>query len=692
MNESSKGMKEDRLTEEDVSIKRESKRIIPLIFLLLCLLGITLRLYRLGQSLLYIDEITITWFAALPRTVGNIFHDIYAANMQGFTGQNMPIQYALLNVFYHIYKAFGIQEVSEFLTRLPYALTGILSLPLMYLTVKRVFNSRRIGLWALLLLSTSFSHVLRSRDATGYAPLMFFILLNSYGLAGLMLPDEHQSRKKTVGFLVAFIFGVLGSFLTHLTSWFYLAPEGVVAAVVSFSRMRASFRQGNRGKVFLRQHAVAFIMLGSLLVMALCFIRFPLAVFKGHGIVDNNREYPGLTHVLYQVANFSWGQGAGRLAGAFAILTCALITGWKQNRSKVYTLVFLVTLPVLLIATFNFRDVHPRYLSVVFPAYVALLAVGFSGAQDFIARHIRYRQTQVVFIVVVVLLLGAWLSGPYRALYSMHRKLFPMYELRQGLEQVLEPNAPYIWQNGYHARQLGQAYKIPGHHSIPGIYPSGQPNPGQPFIAMNDQMRRLAMALPQAVLIVDEKDAFFQHEIYLWPNRFYQHRLPIQNEPWVDQLYNWGFESIEYKPGAVSFAVLYNTTEEVIERLRNESDKAIWPKGDAWQYQQIQNGMTLMSINGEATLQTANFVPEGNTYTVRFTGLTTGSGSILLAGAGLPPNGIYGSFSPSQQAVTVDVGPVELKPGLDELNVTVLPSTGQPLFYVVAVELVPVEP
>jgi hypothetical protein len=670
-------------------MKERGKWICLVLVLGLVGLGAFLRLYHLGRALLWIDEITITWFAALPRTVGQIFREIYAADMQGFTGQHMPIQYAMLNLFYHAYSALGIVDFSEFLTRLPFALTGIAALPLMYLTAKRYFNSKSTALWALFLLSISFFHVMKSRDATGYAPLILFILLNSYGAVGIMLPEAGCSNWKKTLFLIAFLLGTLGAFLTHLTSWLYLAPEGMILVGCIGWPIWKKWRAGHKFTDLIRQNIWGIALVLLLLISALCFIRFPLAVTKGHGIHEDVRESLGLAHFVYQIAHFSWGKGGGRLISAVVVFFAALILGWKKCRLKMIWVSVLTIMPAFLIAVLNFRGFHPRYLSVILPAYLALLALGFSCAQEALSQRIKYKHIQEGFAGVVILLFIIWLWGPYRALFAMHTKAFPIYETRETLLSVIEPETPYIWQNAFQARQLGQAYAIPDHACINGMYPNGTGEPRQQFLMMDHYFQIIARSVPTAPMIIDHNDRFFFDSAYQWPKSYYKRKIAVEREPWLRKLHDWGFEHVGYDPDGFDYYIYYNTTEDIVEQVQSVQGLAVWPVGKKWHFQRLPNGITIMVNDGPSELKLVNFKPGCEQGRLRVTGFAAQNGSLMLTGPGLPPNGIFASFGPSaNQAVTLELPGIPLRSGTQIFTFSVFPQSQQPVFFPVTFELV----
>lgn len=670
-------------------MKEQKKWIIGTIVVFLIALGTFLRLFRLGQPLLWIDEITITWFAALPRTAGQIIQEIFTADMQGFTGQHMPLQYVLLNFFYYIYKACGINDVSEFLTRLPFALSGILALPLMYLTSKRFWGSTKLGLWSLFLLSISFFHVLKSRDATGYAPLILCILLNSYGAVGILLPDAEQPRRKLIVYFIAFIVGTIGAFMTHLTSWLYLAPEGMIMLGCTVLPMWKSWRKGDKLPTLFKSKILSLIALMALLVMALCFIHFPLAVTKGHGIYEDIRESLGVSHLLYQIAHFSWGKGAGRLISAILLLLAAFVAGWKKYHAKVLIVATLWVIPAILIAILNFRGFHPRYMSVILPVHITILALGCSCVQELITNVIKHRHTAAIYLGMVALLLTAWLWGPYRALFLMHSIAFPIYEVRETLQSVLEPDAPYIWQNAFQARQLGQTYMLPGHACINGMYPNGTGEPKQQFLIMDQNLRHICKTIPNAPMIIDRNDLFFLDQDYQWPHTFYNREIPVKKEPWLKKFHEWGFMSVGFDPDSFDYHILYNTTDDIVNQIKSTQGLAIWPQDKVWQFQRLQNGIVLIINTGPAALTVANFNNQCNQVKLRITGFATGNGAVMITGANLPPSGIYSSFQASgNQAVTMELGHIPVTFGIQQLTFSIFPPAQEVLFYPIAFEII----
>ena len=139
-------------------------------FLLYILLGFStwLFFYRLDyQSLTSWDE---AWYASISREI--ITKNDWL-NLR-FNGQSYfdhpPMGFWLMAVSY---KFFG---VSEFSTRLPSALSGVLSVTLLYLFGQYAFKKKEIGFVAGMILATCVWYVLRARSGNLDALFLFFYI------------------------------------------------------------------------------------------------------------------------------------------------------------------------------------------------------------------------------------------------------------------------------------------------------------------------------------------------------------------------------------------------------------------------------------------------------------------------------------------------------------------------------------
>ena len=135
-----------------------------LLAILLTLIAAVPRLYNLGELGFYMDEET-TAFAARS----------YYESGKPAMPSGLPYYRALPHTWLiaQSIKLFGVEN--ELSYRLPGAIFGILTIPLLFLLARR-YTGTHIAFLAALLLALSEWHIITSRQARMYAPMLFFYL------------------------------------------------------------------------------------------------------------------------------------------------------------------------------------------------------------------------------------------------------------------------------------------------------------------------------------------------------------------------------------------------------------------------------------------------------------------------------------------------------------------------------------
>lgn len=157
------------------------------------LLALVLRLYRIDAQSFWVDEV-VTWKAAgLPitemLTAGTYYaraHILYYAIMHGIV----------------------LVSDSEIAMRLPSALLGALSVPLLFMVGER-WMDRGIGIAAAALLAISPLHLYYGQEARPYAALVFFVLL------ALVCLERALRRPGNAGWQAGFVAASLAGILCH---------------------------------------------------------------------------------------------------------------------------------------------------------------------------------------------------------------------------------------------------------------------------------------------------------------------------------------------------------------------------------------------------------------------------------------------------------------------------------------------
>ncbi len=169
----------------------DAQKRMPILLLLILLVGLGLRLYRLGSESLWLDEGVTVYYARL--SLAEIFSRISTEEF------NPPLYYSLIHAWIHL------AGDSEFSVRMPSVIFGVLSIFVIYKTA-RLMAGNEVGLLAALILALNRFHVHFSQEARVYALLVFLTLLSFYYF--LRLTQEFHG-KLILGYIVA------GFFLMH---------------------------------------------------------------------------------------------------------------------------------------------------------------------------------------------------------------------------------------------------------------------------------------------------------------------------------------------------------------------------------------------------------------------------------------------------------------------------------------------
>lgn len=186
-------MKSNRLSTNTSALDFiKSNYLILLIFLL----GLALRIYDLaGESIWYDEAVSVV---ASRLGIGELIKWIIETK-----DGNPPLYYLILHYWVPV---FGD---SEFMSRLPSAIFGSLSVFGIYAVGIRLFN-KKTGLIAALFIATSYFHIRYAQEARAYTLMVLLSLVSIYCL--LRITD---SKKRVFGF-----FYVISSALMMYTHYF----------------------------------------------------------------------------------------------------------------------------------------------------------------------------------------------------------------------------------------------------------------------------------------------------------------------------------------------------------------------------------------------------------------------------------------------------------------------------------------
>lgn len=345
-------------------------------------------------------------------------------------GENGPLYNLLLHFWIQI---FGPSETS---VRMPSALAGLATIPVMYAVGMRTLG-RRAGLFAAGLLAISPYHVWYSQEAKMYS---IAVLLTLVSTAFFVEALRRNERRWWIGYVV----------VTTLAFYFHVTTVLIFAAQSAF--FLVTWRRWSG------RHRAWLISVGAL---TLPYV--PIALWVGRVLLNGaNQWQPKVT--LWQMTQIEATKFAvnrakdlvtearGRLiygsAAAIGVVTMGVL-GWgsdnrsiKVERRWILCFAMLVVLPVLMffVVTFKQPFFNDRYLIMALPFYLLLVAAGLRGLES--------RIWPLALILCAALVAYAWmpLRDINRSNLSQKENWRAAY---QYVAQRAEPNDLLLIHPGY---------------------------------------------------------------------------------------------------------------------------------------------------------------------------------------------------------------------------------------------------
>jgi 4-amino-4-deoxy-L-arabinose transferase-like glycosyltransferase len=369
--------------EVTASIARASERRL---IAGLVVLAATLRFVHLGTQSLWVDEM-LTLIVATPKPG----YPLWQLLRHNIHGPLHTLVVALMRM---------VSENDAWL-RLPSAVAGVISVPLLYAWVKPRFGVR-VALWSALLFATSPLHIHYSQELRNYAFAVMFVL------AGCVLLDrllERWSWRGASGFALC----AAAAMLSNFSACFAFVVQSLVFVRTSPGRGRAWRRWAG-------VTAVTLVLMSPWIYRVTTYIDFArLATPVRPGTMDEAERLRGDTtfrveSVPYAFYAYSVGFSLGPtlrdmhgdLEGAVsrhrtAIAWTALLFGmlaaaglaaayrreearagpWRAAELVLYIAVPLVA--TLLLNWQNAKAFNARYILVGLPMYLTLIALGIEA-------------------------------------------------------------------------------------------------------------------------------------------------------------------------------------------------------------------------------------------------------------------------------------------------------------------------
>ncbi|MBZ0296671.1 MAG: glycosyltransferase family 39 protein [Anaerolineae bacterium] len=194
----------------------QTKRTVWFLLLAIVLLAAALRIYNLSTESYWLDEVIMVKITQsdLPIIMESL-------------GNGRPPIYVMLG--YAWVRIFGASEAA---TRSLSAIAGLISIPIVFLIGRRMFNNT-VGLLAALLTTLSVFHIYYSQEYRYYSVVILFTVLTFYFYIRAL------ETGRVLNFILYVICGI-GIFYTHTFAMFVLVAPGLYF-LLQFRRYRPLF-------------------------------------------------------------------------------------------------------------------------------------------------------------------------------------------------------------------------------------------------------------------------------------------------------------------------------------------------------------------------------------------------------------------------------------------------------------------
>ncbi|MFQ5822497.1 MAG: glycosyltransferase family 39 protein [bacterium] len=345
-----------------------SKNKEYLLLFVIILLGLVLRLYRLDNQSLWIDEVM-----RLNIATQNSISDILSVN---YKWDSQPPVYHLLNHWW-----LKISQRVFWIRTLP-LIFGVMTIPLIYALGAYYFN-KKVGLLAAFILSLSPFHVWHSQDANMYTLLIFLTVLSIYSM--LKILDE----KRLIWYIVYICATLLGLYTHYYFSSVVIATNLFVFLFFKKYSYRIRFW-------IITQIGIGLLTLPDIWFFLKLTTPFYDMGVQGRGFTFWSFPYTFFTFINgYSIGpapnelhsslsiNFVMGKYAYIILPIFLVISFLVLAGFLRLKSfdKVaFWFIILITLiPVLFIMAgvmIVFPKYNVRYAFGGFPTLCLLLSIG----------------------------------------------------------------------------------------------------------------------------------------------------------------------------------------------------------------------------------------------------------------------------------------------------------------------------
>jgi 4-amino-4-deoxy-L-arabinose transferase-like glycosyltransferase len=644
------------------------------------------RLVRLGESALRADTILFLTVLRDPQfTAGRIYSDWLSLGIGG----HFPFALAFTRWLMTLLNL----PVNEFGVRFPAAMWGIACIPVMY-GMGRDLKDRWFGFLLAGLMAVNPFHIQISREAYFYSPLIFgaclffWSVLTTAKCAGETKMPRHTWFSGVIGFAV----------MTHsqITSWPIAALGVLVLLVVHGMRWKKGISDIRPLIGWIALLAVVSLPLVFSEWGALLHLRRAMDPAKRAQVQSIFGATAGWTPMrfLQTVSALAWGISWIRSVVFLLLIGAGIAISRRHIRrgEKWFWLFAVILLGGLLLVYLaklgksGGGNIQYRYLGALLPVYLTF--IGFAAVEWVNLRIPAARMTgkaRTGGILISLLAVFGLLLQPAYMSTQMTGKPVPYKRIVNWVEENFEPGTLVLvdrWFEPWNELKVYDAKNI--HFTF--TYPN---EPLETFkqVKWRETAKQFFARFPQAAYLEIAKSYWEVPEVgpWDWPEVFFARKHVFTNEAglYLRRLHLASRNDFySANTNRLIVPLFYNTTEDVMERLRGAGVATAALYGSGWGYtkpffalngmegqryaeiwrQLNQQGMRnvymdLRVLEGEAQVYLCNMTSEELTVKLQMAGVAIGGTKKVDAGTSVSQ-----TFEPGKQMVW-EMGPILLPPG-----------------------------
>jgi 4-amino-4-deoxy-L-arabinose transferase-like glycosyltransferase len=407
---------------------------------LIILLGAALRFYQLGRDSLWLDEIVTQQI-----TQHNVRQML---NLVGHYDDHPPL-------FYLIEYQNRLMGFSDFAARLPSAIAGILTIPVVIVLARRLWGAP-IGLMAGLLLALWPTHLHFSQEARQYALLMLFISIATYRL-------YRGVSDGGIAAWIGYILSSVGALYSHNSAFLWTAGQIIFVVVMGLLSWREESVAGM--KRYVRRVVPPFFL--ALFLIALFYLPW-----APHLLIQSKRLIRGVSLPAGAAGGFAYYDMLKRslrffaeknvlFEGVFIALTLVgFIVGALQRRWAALILVVSSSIAPFLLAGIisSSHFFSGRYLFPILLPIILLSAEAFRPAFSLVASSLnRSLRAQAFGMIGIFFVVTALALFPIRGYY--HRGKEGWHDAARYLAREMGPD-DLILVDGMLLGKVGDAGRV----------------------------------------------------------------------------------------------------------------------------------------------------------------------------------------------------------------------------------------